>query len=185
MNPDGSDVVRLVEGRSPAWSPDGEKIAFQAGDEETAEIFIWEQGHVTQVTSNKYYDAEPCWSPDGRQIVFTSERETELRNQLYVMNADGSEQRPLTSSPGWYNGPAWSPDGRWIVFRRDPPPGSGPASVELLDMQTGQTRVLLDHPLCHDFAWSPDGRQLAFSVIGDASDIYVMDVAKVLGTPFP
>jgi len=184
MNPDGSDVVRLVEGGHPVWSPDGEKIAFVAGDEDKAEIFVWEQGRVTQLTSNKYYDAHPCWSPDGRQIVFTSKREGWY--QLYVMNADGSEQRPLTSGPDRCVEPAWSPDGRWIVFRREPSPGSGRlASVELLDMQTGQTRVLLNEPLCHGFAWSPDGRQLAFAVAGDASDIYVIDVATVLGTPFP
>jgi len=184
MNPDGSDVVRLVEGDSPAWSPDGEKIAFRVGDEETAEIYIWERGHVTQLTSDKYYDAYPCWSPDGRQIVFTSKREGWY--QLYVMNADGSEQRPLTSGPDRCIEPAWSPDGRWIVFRREPPLDSGRGvSVELLDLRTGQTRVLLNEPLCHSFAWSPDGKRLAFIVGGDASDIYVIDVATVLGTPFP
>ncbi|MBU0493198.1 MAG: hypothetical protein KKB13_15245 [Chloroflexi bacterium] len=185
MNPDGSDVVRLVEGGFPAWSPDGEKIAFCVGDGETAEIFVWEQGHVTQLTSNRYYDVRPSWSPDGQQIIFVSERGEGF--QLYVMNADGSEQHQLTNGPDTYNEPAWSPNGRWIVCRRSPLPSSGrSANVGLLDSQTGQTQVLLENQVSHNFAWSPDGRQLAFAVVGgDASDIYVMDVAEVLGEPFP
>jgi TolB protein len=173
MNPDGSDVVRLVEGRAPAWSPDGEKIAFGAGDEGTVQIFIWEQGRVTQLTPNRYYDVHPSWSPDGRQIVFVG-----AGDQLYVINADGSEQRQLTIGFAPYEGPAWSPDGRWIVFRRF-------GTVGLLDIQTGQTQVLLENQLSQNFAWSPDGRQLAFVVTGSACDIYVMDVAQVLGKPFP
>jgi len=195
MNPDGDDVVRLVEGGEPAWSPDGEKIAFQVGDEGEAEIFVWEQGQVTRLTSNIYYDAHPSWSPDGRRIVFSSKRKDTTgdglidhadRCQLYMMNADGSEQRPLTEGPDGYYEPVWSPNGQWIVFRREPYLGSDRGeSVELLDINTRQMQILLKRSLCHDFAWSPDGRQLAFVVVGDAWDIYVMDVAVVLGKPFP
>ncbi|MBU0491462.1 MAG: hypothetical protein KKA73_25500 [Chloroflexi bacterium] len=196
MNSDGSDITRLIEGNQLSWSPDGTKIAFQAGDEGMAELRVWDQGHVTSLTRNIYYDAEPSWSPDGRQIVFSSARKDTTGDdlidnadscQLYVMNADGSEQRPLTEGPDGYRKPAWSPDGRWIVFKRQPYLGSGRSeSVELLDLRTGQTQLLLDWSQCRSFAWSPDGKQLAFTLFrGDISDIYVMDVAQVLGKPFP
>mgnify|MGYP000148725923 CR=1 FL=1 len=194
MTPDGSDVVRLVEGQSPAWSPDGEKIAFWTGQQEGEEIFVWEKGQVTRLTRNAYPDSNPSWSPDGQQIVFVSQRIDTNKNakfdyddaaQLYVMNADGTEQRPLLDRPDEsYLGPAWSPTGRWIVFNRYNRDRKK-ITVEMLDLSTGEMRLLLDHGRCGGFAWSPDGKRLAFTVSGDASDIYVMDVAVVLGTPVP
>jgi len=191
MHPDGTNVVRLVEGDIPAWSPGGEKIAFCGRDGKWADIFVWEQGQVTRLTWNIYDDLFPSWSPDGRQIVFSSMREDtngdgsinyKDATHLYIMNADGSEQRPLTDGPDDYYRPAMSPNGRWIVFYHSSGQDYG---VKLLDIRTGQVQTLLKRTSCYDFAWSPDSKRIAFAVVGDASDIYVMDVAEVLGTPFP
>jgi Tol biopolymer transport system component len=88
-----------------------------------------------KLTDAKGYDAEGCYSPDGSLIVFASnrqayERELTEREQklfevdqsfmmeIYVMNADGSNVRRLTTEPGYDGGPFFSPDGKRICFRR-------------------------------------------------------------------
>ena len=63
-----------------------------------------------------------AWSPDGRTIVFASTRDTRDQDhpELYVMNADGSNVRRLTRSPGVETVLSWSPDGRKLAFQRFP-----------------------------------------------------------------
>ena len=93
---------------------------------------------------------------------------------LYVMNADGSGQRWLTSTLTSWGTSAWSPDGRRIVFGsgRD---GNGEVYVMNAD---GSAQRNLTHERSNDFApaWSPDGRRIAFlSNRGGNSEIYVMN----------
>src|SRR5215469_8228266 len=59
-------------------------------------------------------DYEAAWSPDGRKIAFVSIRNS--TSHIFVMNADGSEVRQLTSGPGDNIHPMWSPDGTRILF---------------------------------------------------------------------
>jgi Tol biopolymer transport system component len=89
------------------WSPKGDQIAFVSDSPGNDEIFVIDPaGKATQrLTKNDWeWDKHPSWSPDGLQIVFWSNRETG-RRQLWVMNADGSNQRLLLVSP--YND--WDP----------------------------------------------------------------------------
>jgi TolB protein len=64
------------------------------------------------LTDNSQLDYFPAWSPDGRRIAFARLEE----KQIYVMNADGSDERPLTHLSNAEN-PSWSPDGAQIVFQ--------------------------------------------------------------------
>ena len=89
----------------------------------------------TRLTSSKGYDAEGSYSPDGKQIAFASNRNaysgemTERQQRLFdadrasmmeifIMNADGTNVRQLTDSPGYDGGPFFSPDGKKICWRR-------------------------------------------------------------------
>ena len=90
----------------PDWSPTGEFIVFVA-----AETDIWlvrpNGQDLRQLTKNQGINRDPGFSPDGRMIVFSSDRDG--RSQLYVMNLDGSGQRPLL--PGLsstQNLPVWT-----------------------------------------------------------------------------
>jgi TolB protein len=86
-------------------------------------------GNRKQLTSAYGYDAEGAYSKDGKLIAFCRDSEADPKApvsdarpknpDIYLMNADGSKVRRLTSAPGYDGGPFISPDGQWIVFRSD------------------------------------------------------------------
>ncbi len=84
----------------PAWSPAGDRIAFVSNEAGNDEIYTINADGSDQrrLTVNTWeWDKHPTWSPDGRQIVFYSNRDTG-RRQLWIMDADGRNQRPLLVS---------------------------------------------------------------------------------------
>ena len=81
--------------------------------------------HLKRLTDAPGYDAEGSYSPDGTKIAFCSLRnapkgvaDTSAYGEIYIMNADGSDQRRLTFTPGYDGGPFFSPDGQRIIWRR-------------------------------------------------------------------
>jgi Tol biopolymer transport system component len=93
----------------PAWSPRGEQIAFVGTMSNGDEIYTISPngGDPSRLTFNSWeWDKHPTWSPDGTQIAFFSNRETG-RRQIWVMNADGSNQRNLSNSEFEDWDPVW------------------------------------------------------------------------------
>ena len=104
--------------------------------------------------------ASPVWSPDGRRIAYVVSRSG--RDDLYVMNADGSAQRRLRRNAGSH---AWSPDGRKLVFvgyHGDPRRGIRGSDIYVANADGGGLRKLR-HTAAWSFdpVWLPDGRRLA------------------------
>jgi Tol biopolymer transport system component len=106
MNGDGSDQHRLTPREfvwnefSPVWSPDGKRILFQADRDVPVgnrELYVMntDSSGLKRLTRYAGQDNWPTWSPDGKRIAF-ARGPTPFRNEIYVMNADGTHQRELT-----------------------------------------------------------------------------------------
>jgi len=115
--------------------------------------------------------SDPKISPDGKRIVYvrqsadiTSDRRV---SNLWIINFDGTEHRPLTTGPYNDSSPRWSPDGTRLAFVSD---RDGKAQLYVRWMDSGQTAKLTDLEYGPDgISWSPDGQQLAFSSLVSAT----------------
>ena len=161
MNADGSGQTNLTNNpawdSSPAWSPDGSRIAFDRDPDGTgsasiaAEIYVMnaDGSGQTRLTNNPTHDWLPAWSPDGSRIAFDSDRDGNF--EIYVMNADGSGQTRLTKNASVDLHPAWSTDGSRIAFDSDRDDRQN--QIYLMDADgSGQTN--LSNNMARD--WSPD-----------------------------
>ncbi len=111
MDVDGSNLRRITfqgtYNASPRWSPRGEKIVFMCRFGGNQICLINPDSSALQQLTSVGNNEEPTWSPDGRHIAFTSTRNGQ--REVFVMHADGSEQRRLTNNGRENYLPDWSP----------------------------------------------------------------------------
>lgn len=196
---DGSPPVRLTTGKYdlfPRWSPGGTKIAFLSvrgkEDEEALRKYgsmffhwiVWvmdaDGTNLKRLTQTPAHGA--TWSPDGKKIAFVSGYEDPKNHHagvggnssaIYVMDADGKNEKRITDVLGYDRQPSWSPDGTRLLYV------SGRKLCDICSMKAdGTDKRNLSNSTSADRSpiWSPDGRRIVFcSDRGGASCIYAMD----------
>jgi Tol biopolymer transport system component len=140
--------------------------------------------HLHRLTDARGYDAEASYSPDGRLVVFSSNRHAYLDKlspedrkrfetdksyfcELYLMNADGSNVRRLTYTPGYDGGPFFSPDGQRILWRHFEENGVI-ANVFTMKLDGSDVRQLTDFGC---MSWAPYFHPSAAYVIFTANKL--------------
>ena len=107
-----------------------------------------------------YDDIGPTWSPDGTRIAFASDRDGDF--DVYLMNADGSGVRQVTTEPRDDRYPAWSPDGTRIAYRGYSGPKGG-SEIFVMGSDGSGARPLHDTYGGDQPTWSPDSARIAFT----------------------
>ena len=162
------------------------RLAFYSDRDGNPEIYVMsiDGSGLARLTNDPGFDDSPALSPDGRQVAFLTARHDptpqfpNLKYEIYVMNADGSNQRRLTTTEAAEDHPAWSPDGRWISFDADYD-GDGFYEIYILQPDGSNLTRLTSGSYNDQFAdWSPDGKKIAFSSDRNGNwDIFVMNSA--------
>lgn len=128
---------------TPAWSPDGARIAFFMPDSAgmgAIHVLKLATGRVRKVLAAVTADEQlsyPVWTPDSQQLLFVTRRwaarDSEMiRNDLGVVNLDGTGLRRLTRRSNYFLSPVWSPDGRKLAVLGIPPENTEPDGGNIL-----------------------------------------------------
>lgn len=155
-----------------SWSPDGEWLVFSVLEGDGKGIYRKNPGGVDEVQLTQDSDENPVYSPDGKFIAFISWRDSE-ESEIYVMNADGEDERNLTRKPGADFDFDWSPDSKSLVFisERD-----GNREIYLISIEGDDPQRLTTNSSAESSPrFSPGGNRIVFVSDSDGdSDLFSM-----------
>lgn len=177
MDADGANITRLLTSDANDFgaqlSPDATQLLFTR---RTAQGYS--EVHLLDVGASESRlvvpGSLPSWSPDGTTIAYTSIEEGNA--EIYLIDPNGFNRRPLTDHPGRDYAASWSPDGEFIAFKsnRD----SDTALYVIRPDGTELRRLVTADVTAHAPSWSQDGAQLLYTRESDGTlHIYVVDVA--------
>jgi TolB protein len=178
---DGENEQVAAYGResiiSPAWSPDGTKVAYVSFEKQKPIIYVQNlvTGQRAIISNEKGSNSAPAWSPDGTRLAVSLSKTG--NTQVYIVNADGSGMRRLTTSNGIDTEPQFSADGQSIYFVSD---RSGGPQIYKMSVNGGQaSRVTFNGSYNISPRISPDGKTLAWISQRDGGfNLYAMDLAS-------
>jgi Tol biopolymer transport system component len=163
---DGSNLRPLTEmsrdNLYPAWSPDGQKIAFFHLSERKSQLYVMNADGSDLNLLSKDPDAEPIiqqliWSPDSQKIVFWATYQEELDPFLYVVHADGSGQLVLSGDSDFTQGKylVWSPNSQQIAFTSGRSFETNRDVDVIYPDRTGRKQLTNNPGLDYPIAWLP------------------------------
>ncbi len=179
---DGADRKQITRNGSinvsPAWSPDGRRLAFVSYRQGNPRLYIYsgDDGSLVDASpTGSELCVAPDWSPDGRHIAFSSSSSGD--SEIFVLEVASGSTRRITFSRGADTAPVWSPSGREIAFTSD---RSGNPQIYIMSAEGANTRRVTTSGSYNDSAaWSPEGGRIAYvSRIEGRFEILVHDIAS-------
>ena len=190
INPDGSDPQRITNNSAselnPVVSNNGEKIAFSSDRNGDYDLYVMNSdgSNVQRLTQlNNLYIIRATWSPDDSKLAFNAVGSSGYQN-IYSINADGTNMKLLTDDEGNDKLPSWSPDGSKIAFNSERFDASKEDYADGEDIFTvnadgGSIEFVTENDATNTNArWSPDGSKIIFVSNNNADndvEIYEMD----------
>jgi Tol biopolymer transport system component len=152
VNVDGSSLQRLTceqnQNSHPNWSPDGSTIVFETDRAGSHDLYFMDADGSNKrplLSTPDVQEENPNWSPDGTQVAFDSCPSSSYPcpgsadYNIFVVNADGTGLRQITTDPRIDHNPAWSPNGVHLVYRSD---ASGNTEVWRIRLSTLEAKKL-------------------------------------------
>ncbi|HWF10174.1 MAG TPA: amidohydrolase family protein [Bryobacteraceae bacterium] len=167
-----SSAAHVVKGIvSPALSPDGKRIVFEALNQ----LWLMEiGGKPVALTSDKYYKEDPAWSPDGKAIAYSSDKAG--TEDIYILNVDTkAEKRVTTSTASAEVAPAWSRDGKKLAWQDQD------GATWISDLETGKQKRLVAALFAPSKpSWSANGKTIAIGALKAYTRRYREGTSQIL-----
>ncbi|WP_462169637.1 Tol-Pal system beta propeller repeat protein TolB [Pseudoalteromonas xiamenensis] len=145
---------------SPAWSPDGQKLAYVTFENRQSQIYIQDlyTGKRQLIASYPGINGAPQFSPDGKQLLLVLSKDGDGATEIYLLDLATKQERRLTRHRSIDTEPTWHPNGKDVVFTSE---RGGNAQIYQLNLQTGRSkRLTFDGDMNLAGSVTPDGKQL-------------------------
>jgi TolB protein len=155
--------LNICEHYTPAWSPDGEHIAFSGllcdGNQEIL-VMDTDGELVINVSGRPSRDVAAVWSPDGKRLAFIADNEN--TGDLFVVDPDATHALQLTDTPANEFSQQWSPDGKQLVYVSQAENQQGLFLIDAADPDSSPLQLTDNTSQVGCPVWSPDGLSIAF-----------------------